>query len=1442
MRVTMDYLTLYDGDNTGAPVIAKLCGNIWQSRTQTFYSSGATMTAVLTISADSPGGHGFTAQWSTVDRCDVCLGAGTGTCNNFKCQCINKRDGPVCERETAGSKDFRPRSQHSMAYDAHNDVVYITGGIDASGSILWDMVSYSFSSNKWSAISTNRAPRPRYGHCSFVHNENLYIFGGMYVTSSAEIWMYNGKTWTEQQPINRDSQPRGTVGSACVLVTNANVTMLYVFGGTDKDGQISRELTTYNFESGSWAPASHRNAVPLTGASGVYHKATNSIYFFGGTTNQTARNVIIYQYAIQEALWYALPPRVDPFTYNPVPPAAAVGSLGGPSLAPTPIDDDNDEDNPEGTITEISTYQPPVMYDSVSAVWAPAGLAGDDYIVMFGGTIPYGPGVKLRDPGQRCYTPTLVVYDINCQNWTTHDIYSPGPLLRANHTMLIRPPGSAGSSKTNWTALIFGGFDGQDHNDIVNITIPLGDQNAGLINSCRALRWCSMYDDCMYCNRKPYCSFVDGLCLFDTEKARSGPYIAGSSADEPRTGTLQDLIQQQPALMGQVKQQKNSCEVPRDVPLRSFFQDIINPGQTIKFSTYIDDPESDILFMIGPPSPPLEFKTLNVWEGFMNMYWRADHGLTDNTWDGNSSTSSPWPPDYIKSSLDGPVITAAGTLNTSQLYSRWSRYSGLDSSISMSAIRSNESQIRFYANDPRRFSGYYVYSLTNHHDTQISFSIQVMSLEHSPPTVNEKGNGFNMTMLAFFMAGFILAVILLVLLARKIRRLIEERDQSHQAADMLGAAGDDDDDLNGGQGEGGRGGATAIEMNGLRLRKKPLYRVVVGVQDYAQAGKGHGEKTSSLRQRKRASLATFNEDSLTQLVSPIRRSTSTSTRPAHRKSLVQAGRTQMEHAFSFEQLPISDDGHVEGLAVRNAGDNQDPAKEEKTSVVGMLSRSLSRRLSRNSPPRREDESGIAPEDRPMQLAHDASSSGWSLNPVGRVTSLRRTREEHRVRKEEREGLTGSGEDKEEYEARGNSSESDRGVVDLDQLSKTPQHRSAPTRPNDLPSLYSRRNPARVQPISIEPIPFHGGLVPRTRANLQRYQRHLQRQQAYEERLRRVASPPSIVSTTTTTAGRITRRPQPSPGLQRSATSQSSTSSLHGLRHSLSRTLLRSRVNASAANNIGSREEGSRVSFDTSTDDVTNPAAAAGSTTSVVDKDEKVRRLRQVKSSDSLHKVRRAASIMSRRNYPVARHDSSRSTSALATPLSGAGTKEFVDAGLSGVPPGDKAGEEATAEMSELSRVSYTTEAKNNPYIHPPSRAGVERVRIPRKTEQGRELAILRHSPSKKEQEFEPGPLVAVNILIVFPGDEGSRRVMPQGELVARQRAKRNQKLQQQPHQQQQQQQLSSGIDDTLYDSERRLPPMAIGTTFLPDPVRWWAHRAYQHKDQRRQARQVQKTL
>lgn len=57
--------------------------------------------------------------------------------------------------------------------------------------------------------------------------------------------------------------------------------------------------------------------------------------------------------------------------------------------------------------------------------------------------------------------------------------------------MVLRPPGSPGASETAWTAYVFGGNDGSDRNDVLNITLNIPLPKPGQVNICRGsfLAW-----------------------------------------------------------------------------------------------------------------------------------------------------------------------------------------------------------------------------------------------------------------------------------------------------------------------------------------------------------------------------------------------------------------------------------------------------------------------------------------------------------------------------------------------------------------------------------------------------------------------------------------------------------------------------------------------------------------------------------------------------------------------------------------------------------------------------------------------------------------------------------------------------------------------------------------------------------------------------------------
>ncbi|KAG0228408.1 Multiple epidermal growth factor-like domains protein 8 [Mortierella sp. GBA43] len=1291
-----------------------------------------------------------------------------------------------------------------MAYDPSKDMVYITGGTSLNQSLIWDMITYSFATNKWNKIPPYiKQPAARYGHYSFMYNKDLYIYGGIsYRGGIVDLWKYNGTGWTMQQPSNPEKLPSGSAGPACVVVTNSNSTKLYVFGGLTLQGETTRDLNVYDMSSRMWKRMDHQNSVGLSAATAVYHQATDSIYYFGGMVNHTTRNVITYQYRISQDLWYALAPRIDPLTSIPVQYYGGVQS-SRPTPTLNPDEDDPDNENDNSTRPNITQYLPPVMYDPVTSVWTPAALMGDDSVVMFGGMRPHGSGVDGKDFS--CFPKSFSLYDLSCQKWTTYNASELQNAIsgRVNHTMILRPPGSSGGSKTAWTAFIFGGFDGTDHGDMLNITLNVVAPTPATINSCRALRWCTHYDDCQYCNPS-YCSYVNGLCLFDTDKAKNSQYLVGSYGDMPRTGTIQDLIRQRPDLKSQV-QSTDTCPYRVPLTLGSPYYGSIQEGQELTFSVYVDAHDLDIQYEIRTlPTSPLIFRSLNVWEGYLNMYWRADRGLTDDTWNGTSGASSPTPTDVPVPPSSGdnvtightyrPVIAPGGTLNVSELLNRWTKFGGLDPSPSLSALLYKGPYIYFPAADPRRFSGYYVFSLTNRNPTALTIEVMVSLLDHPQPVDKDSGTKLNIATLALFILGFILAGIILVYLSRKIRQLIEDREASHRAAEMQLLEEEEEERRNG---SGLHGGMTMIQADGTVLFKKPMYKIVVGVQDPNKR-----DRVDSILRRR---IARHSDRDVAEAKAEAE------SRHKDNISRIET-RTREEGDVSEKKSPVKSDFIRDiGSGPRSSNKKNDSTVQGVTSEEHLCRKTTSNpdfgrgRDSGSSPGNGESEfvskvDVVDPAETPLQTPDRRSSTvsgiqrGWSLKSLSRVTSFKR-QSKPASDLSEKEALTYQEEkEKEEEEQRSRVgsvlSDSELELMDLGVL--TPQTDILQGRQEQLEKhqrelelaikeAAARRNPNRIQPISIEPIPFHGGLVPRTLPNLKRYQRYLawQKQQQQQQ------------------AGRPSHDPSsPNAGIGASSAGPES----------------RNRSTESNRNN-SSQRPGLRSLSLRGRHPVTSVSQRMGP-----------RSLRTASSQGSLRELRKVASrITLRTTSKTALGDSD-----AVKPESPTEARFSHDMGQhsrdsSGVNGDTEVGIElqqfvrSGGDSLELMEHRQPTEGWNSQPS--PNVATTSTKRKPVKM--------------KGRREYEPGPLLGMNYLIVFPGDEKTRRIRQQGDTRKsdpKSGATGGTGTGDESKAATHSGKGGSNNDDALYDTDMRLPPMAIGTVFVPDPVRWWAYKAKRVQD------------
>ncbi|KAI1317966.1 hypothetical protein EDD11_007488 [Mortierella claussenii] len=1410
----MDYLTFYDGADTTAPVLARICGNIWQNRLPTIYSTGSLLTVVFSSQEQSPGSYGFTATWASIAPCSVCVPEARGTCSSTNmCNCYNRYSGAVCEQETAGFKDFTPRSQHAMAFDSTKDMVYIMGGTSLRNPFMWDLLTYTFATNKWGKITINtRSPDPRYGHFAFMYNGDLYVYGGVSVIGGlADVWKFNGKVWMQQHPINPEKPPVGRAGSACVVVSDNNSTKLYVFGGLDVAGVATRDLNVYDINLAMWKRSDHQNSVGLAGATAVYHQATDSIYYFGGMVNQTTRNVITYQYRISQDLWYALAPRIDPLTATPVP--QWNGSLQDPPPYNISSEDSESGDDPDGDgdIDDSTVqYLPPVMYDPVTAVWSPATLMGDDSVVIYGA----------------------------CQKWSSFDTSDLDTAIksRVNHTMILRPPGAAGGSKTAWMAYIFGGFDGSDHADMLNVTMNVSIPVSGNVNNCRALRWCSLYDDCQNCN-SAYCSYVNGLCLFDTDKAKSSAYLLGSSADIPKVGTLQDLIRQRPELKAEVLATPDACPTRITLDLRNPFSGSIQSGQELTFKIYVDLHDLDLQFEIRTlPTSALDFKSLNVWESFMNMYWRADHGLTDNSYNGIWETSAPIPLDVQVTADnvtlgDYALISSTGVLNTSELMNRWSKYSGLDASPTMSAKKDNTSYIYFPAADPRRFSGYYVFSLTNRNPTALSFSVTVTPMDHPPPVEKPVGTQFNMATLGFFTLGFIVAVVLLIILARKIRQLIEDRDASHRAAEMQLL--EDEEEERSRNGNRLRGGMSMVQMDGTTLQKKPIYRIVVGVQDlgkHISAISGATLRQRVVRGRDNTIGGTGNKIQGNDKHMPRSQSESVVSQTVEQSSQpLEQTRVRSDFIRDIGSTPlpllasVTSTGEEETRMDADSSVYRASSFEENfrrmVASTPDLTLKLDSSLIEDNKAGTEDANPHGKLDLKQQDNATPGADvqrGWSLKRLSRVTSFKRNQKSHNEKNasEEQARLTSQGlveEDEDVIRHSSGSYDSEQEVMDLGILSS---HTDLFQKRQEQLDRYQleleqvkavgiaegrrRRNPIKVQPLSVEPLPFDAGLVPRTLSNLRQYQRHLAREQRRQQQ-------ELLNQHNLDTA---------SGGLNRDRLAERRIPSCHTLRSTNST----NSSSGSSSNRPPSRN---------------HPTTSLSALQRL-----QPRQVRASRSQGSLKEVHKIASRIALRTNVEALYKD-RGDEKVSPIKLDSGMHRTRTSPLLPLPQQQRRG-----FSHHHGQQQYDLETDIE--LRPMAASTIDKMKSGLQGENA--LSTLTAGSKRKpikmrgRQEYEPGPLLGMNFLIVFPGDVGSRRVRQQGDCWRETGSEgTGSDAQESSGQDDEEKEANDSCnDDTLYNTEMRLPPMAIGTVFVPDPVRWWAYKAKQVLDRKKFERQMRR--
>jgi len=243
-------------------------------------------------------------------------------------------------------------------------------------------------------------PLARGGYFAAWYEGGLWIAGGSYWKDGKKLWtseasLYDPrrKTWLTLKPIPR------AIGYGVTAQIGEDI---FLFGGTDEDGALNRDI--YRLHKGAW---SNIGKSPEGFIYAAFVTIGNRIYIFGGATNpsdvtKATNDSRVYDVKTQRWSKLAAVPGPPRQTFSAVAIGTAIYAFGGVTQRPGEkfhnLDDAYRYDTVTGKWSSLKTVPQPMR-----AFWA---CSDGRYIYLIGGYNEHGLDTVYR------YTPSTDTYSL----------------------------------------------------------------------------------------------------------------------------------------------------------------------------------------------------------------------------------------------------------------------------------------------------------------------------------------------------------------------------------------------------------------------------------------------------------------------------------------------------------------------------------------------------------------------------------------------------------------------------------------------------------------------------------------------------------------------------------------------------------------------------------------------------------------------------------------------------------------------------------------------------------------------------------------------------------------------------------------------------------------------------------------------------------------------
>lgn len=427
-----------------------------------------------------PNNCSYSGHCSQVPVTDSCY-----TQSDHYCECLADYIGQACDivkTEYFNHKDlfqwkvlfqneqyFSGRASHSSVYDPNTDTLFTYGGRNYE-TIFGDLISYSFTTNKWHNLTkcdkahsfNNSSPRPLWGHTLNIFNTFLILFGGIFSNGaiSNELWVYDIVQRRWSMKATKSAQPiAGLVFHTSTIVDHE---WMYVHGGRLQNGLYSSDLFRINLIDGltQWqliSNTNHKTAnLQLVGHTAVFYPPLRSIVYFGGISlsqlQQNQLNNRLHLYNVDQNVWSHL-----------------VVSPSEPFL-------------PSARVFHTT-------------------LLIDNYLLIFGGfTLHDSNNINLHQV--QCQDNQIYLYCFTCHKWVDfNSLIALKTSVKSTAQFPFNGLYSHTLIKRNNLLIVSGGFSSHIHNTLLVNTFPRTLSQVELCSQIDTESTCRTVSFCYWCSR-----------------------------------------------------------------------------------------------------------------------------------------------------------------------------------------------------------------------------------------------------------------------------------------------------------------------------------------------------------------------------------------------------------------------------------------------------------------------------------------------------------------------------------------------------------------------------------------------------------------------------------------------------------------------------------------------------------------------------------------------------------------------------------------------------------------------------------------------------------------------------------------------------------------------------------------------------------------------------